>query len=187
MELADLTGRRIAVGVCGGISAYKIVQLVSYLVQSGAQVEVVLTDSAREFVGPASFQGLTGRKVRFDFWDTPQNERASHIELGLWAELLVVAPLTAATAAKMSTGLADNLLVATWLAVRCPVAAAPAMNPRMWSHPAVRGSMEKLGEFGVQFVGPEKGHMSCGEPGEGRMAEPEEIYRVCVQLLGTRV
>ncbi len=183
IDLANLDGKRVLVGVCGGISAYKTVQLVSYLVKSDAEVEVVMTESACHFVGAASFQGLTGRKVRRDFWDTPQNEKASHIELGLWADLYVIAPLTATSASKLASAQADNLLSATFLAVDCPVLAAPAMNSRMWGHAAVQAQMTKLGEYGVDFVGPEAGDMSCGQPGVGRMSEPEDIYRACVEQL----
>lgn len=185
-ELHDLTGARVLVGVSGGISAYKTVYLVSLLVQSEAEIEVVLTPSAFEFVGSASFQGLTGRNVRSDIFEVPDGERASHIELGLWADLYVIAPTTASCLAKMAIGLADNLLIATYLAVDCPVLVAPAMNSRMWGHGAVQAQVARLKELGVEFVGPETGRMACGEPGEGRMSEPEDIYQAVVEHLGKR-
>jgi phosphopantothenoylcysteine decarboxylase/phosphopantothenate--cysteine ligase len=187
ITLDDLKGTHTLVGISGGISAFKTVQLVSSLVNSGADVEVILTPNAFQFVGPASFQGLTGRKVRSDIFDCPQGERASHVELGLWADLYVIAPATATCLAKMAAGLADNLLVATYLAVDCPVLVAPAMNSRMWAHVAVQAQAVRLREFGVEFVGPESGRMACGEPGEGRMSEPEDIYRAVVKhLAGNR-
>jgi len=186
IALADLKDTRILVGICGGISAYKTIQLVSYLVASDAEVEVIMTDAAMHFVGPASVQGLTGRKVRSEMFDTSWPERAGHIELGIWADIYVIAPLTANTMAKMSIGQADNLLVGTYLAARCPVLAAPAMNSRMWSHPAVQGQVDRLKEFKVQLVGPETGRMACGEPGPGRMSEPQDIYRAIADRLGKR-
>jgi len=186
IELTELKGSHLLVGVCGGISAYKTVQLVSCLVASGAEVEVIATRSALKFVGNASFQGLTGRKVRSSFWKTPQGEHAAHVELGLWADLYVIAPATAASISKMATALADNLLVATFLAVRCPVLIAPAMNSRMWSHPAVQVQVARLKEFGAEFIGPESGRMACGEPGIGRMSEPQDIYRAIVERLGKK-
>lgn len=186
MDLTSLKNTRILVGVCGGISAYKTVQLVSYLVASEAHVEVMVTESALQFVGPASFQGLTGRKIRSDMFEMPEGEHASHVELALSADAYVIAPVTANTLAKMATGQADNLVVATYLAVRCPVLAAPAMNSRMWTHRAVQGQVSKLTELGVEFVGPQTGRMACGEPGPGRMSQPEDIYGAVVERLGKR-
>lgn len=185
-QQSDLDGARVLVGVCGGISAFKTIQLVSQLVKSNADVQVILTPSAFEFVGPASFQGLTGHVVHSDIFDIPEGQHAAHIELGLWADVYVIAPVTASTLAKLANGLADNLLVATFLAVKCPVLLAPAMNSRMWAHGAVQTQVQRVKEMGVKLVGPETGPMACGEPGTGRMSEPDDIYAAIVRCLDRR-
>lgn len=186
VERVDLSGRKIVVGVCAGIAAYKVCQLVSDLVASKAEVVVIMTPDALHFVGTATFQGLTGNKVRVDMFDPMVHEKASHVVLGEWADLYVIAPLTASTLAKLATGQADNLVVATYLAARGPVMAAPAMNVRMYAHPAVQEQVAKVKSFGVEMIGPDEGRMACGTPGLGRMSEPETIYRAIVERLNRK-
>jgi phosphopantothenoylcysteine decarboxylase/phosphopantothenate--cysteine ligase len=182
-EPGPLNGREVLVGVTGGIAAYKAATLVSRLVQAGAGVSVIMTEHATEFVGALTFQTLTGRSVATDLFASPEVYRAEHIALAEKADLVVVAPATANCLAKLATGMADDLLSTVLLAVDVPVVLAPAMNSRMWAHPAVRGNVETLGGRGVKFVGPQEGYLACGTVGPGRMAEPEEILAVVTKML----
>jgi len=186
LDLAILRGREILVGVTGGIAAYKTAMLVSSLVQAGAGVSVVMTEHATRFVGPLTFQTLTGRAVSTDLYVAPEDYRAGHVALADRAELAVVAPATANLLAKLAHGIADDLLSTTLLAIEAPLLAAPAMNARMWTHPAVRANVELLRSRGVRFVGPDEGRLACGTVGQGRMAEPPEILRQIVDVLGSR-
>ena len=186
LNLDALKGREILVGVTGGIAAYKTAALVSHLVQAGAAVSVVMTEHATRFVGPLTFQTLTGRPVHTDLFASPEVYRAQHIALAERAELAAVAPATANCLAKLAHGLADDLLSTVLLAVTAPLVMAPAMNDRMWDHPAVRANVETLRARGVRFVGPAEGRLACGATGRGRMAEPEEILRVILEIMGGR-
>jgi phosphopantothenoylcysteine decarboxylase/phosphopantothenate--cysteine ligase len=178
-----LAGREVLVGVTGGIAAYKTAMLVSRLVQAGAGVSVIMTRHATEFVGPLTFQTLTGRPVCTDLFVTPNVYRAEHIALAERAEVVVVAPATANTLAKLALGMADDLVSTVLLAIDVPLVLAPAMNARMWAHPAVRTNVETLGSRGVKFVGPQEGYLACGTTGPGRMAEPDEILAVITKIL----
>ncbi len=169
------------IGVTGGIAAYKTATLVSRLVQAGAGVTVVMTQSATELIGPKTFEALTGRPVGLGlFEDSPH----PHIELGSNAELLCVAPATANLLAKAAHGLADDLLSTALLAFDGPVIMTPAMNTRMWEKPAVQRNLKQLEDDGVVMVGPEEGYLSCGERGGGRMASPEKIFEAIRGELG---
>ena len=178
-----LAGRRIVVGVTGGIAAYKTAAMVSALVKRGALVRVVMTEAATRFVGPLTFQTLTGQAVGLDLWRAAEEYHSSHIALGDWAEVCVVAPATADILGKLAGGLADDLLSTALLAMDVPVLLAPAMNVRMWSHPAVRANVVRLAKMGYRFVGPGRGRLACGDVGEGRMSEPDEIIAAIEAIL----
>ena len=176
-----LTGKRIVVGVTGGIAAYKACDLVSRLKKRGAQVRVVLTEHACQFVQPLSFETLSGNPAYTDSFD--RKYEIGHVALAKWADLLLIAPATANCMAKMACGIADDLLSTTCLAVRCPVLVAPAMNCAMWRNPATQANLELLRSRGVRFVGPEAGHLACGDDDVGRMSEPEQIVEAVDAIL----
>lgn len=171
----SLTGERIVLGVCGGIAAYKAAELVRRLGEAGAQVQVVMTAAAAHFVGAATFQALSGRPVRDSLWDAAAEAAMGHIELARWATRIVVAPASADTIARLAHGQADDLLATICLATTAPLALVPAMNHRMWLHPATQANMATLVCRGAQVIGPGEGAQACGEFGPGRMAEPEAI------------
>ena len=175
---ANMKGRELLIGVTGGIAAYKTAALVSRLVQAGAGVTVVMTRAARELVAPKTFAALSGRPVAVDLFEDGLH---SHIELGRRAELFCVAPATANILAKAAHGLADDLLSTALLAFDGPVVMAPAMNTRMWQKPSVRRNVRQLEDDGILLVGPEDGHLSCGESGPGRMVSPEKIFEAIAQ------
>lgn len=172
-----MNGRELVIGVTGGIAAYKTAALVSRLVQAGAGVSVVMTDAATRLVGPKTFEALSGRPVRTDMWDSAQGAHP-HIELADAADLLSVAPATANLLAKAASGLADDLLSTLLLSFDGPMILAPAMNNHMWEKPSVQRNVRQLRDDGFLFVEPEEGYLSCGAVGVGRMASPDEIFRV---------
>ena len=176
-----LTGKKIVVGVTGGIAAYKACDLVSRLKKRGAQVRVVLTEHACQFVQPLSFETLSGNPAYTDSFD--RKYEIGHVALAKWADLLLIAPATANCMAKMACGIADDLLSTTCLAVRCPVLVAPAMNSAMWRNPATQANLVLLRSRGVRFVGPEAGHLACGDDDVGRMSEPEQIVEAVDAIL----
>lgn len=175
--------RTLVVGVTGGIAAYKTAALVSQLVQAGAQVEVVMTAAAEQFVGRATFEALTGRPVRHAMFHDPDQPLGPHVTLAQQAELLCVAPATANFLAKTAHGLADDLLSTLVLAFKGPMLVAPAMNCEMWAKPAVQRNVAQLRADGVQFVDPQEGWLSCRQQGAGRMAEPDQIRAAIEGLL----
>jgi phosphopantothenoylcysteine decarboxylase/phosphopantothenate--cysteine ligase len=177
-----MNGRRIVIGVTGGIAAFKTAALVSQLVQNGADVRVTLSRAAEAFVGPPTFAALTGERVLREVFDE-QHPLGAHIYLADHAELFCVAPATANFLAKAAHGIADDLLTTLYLACSCPVLLAPAMNDRMWNSPAVQRNLKQLRDDGVQFVDPEEGWLSCRTVGKGRMAAPEAIYSAIERLL----
>jgi phosphopantothenoylcysteine decarboxylase / phosphopantothenate---cysteine ligase len=179
-----LAGRRILLAVTGGIAAYKALLLVRALTEAGAEVRVVMTAHATEFVTPMSFQALTGHPVRTALFDADHEAAMGHIELARWPDLVVVAPCTANTLAKAALGLADDLLSTLLLATDKPVLLAPAMNRLMWQHPATRQHLDTLIARGVNCVGPGEGAQACGETGAGRMSEPPEIVDAVVAHFG---
>lgn len=176
-----LTGKRIVVGVTGGIAAYKACDLVSRLKKRGAQVRVVLTEHACQFVQPLSFETLSGNPAYTDSFD--RKYEIGHVALAKWADLMLIAPATANCMAKMACGIADDLLSTTCLAVRCPVLVAPAMNSAMWRNPATQANLVLLRSRGVRFVGPEAGYLACGDDDVGRMSEPEQIVEAVEAIL----
>jgi len=178
--------RRILVAVTGGIAAYKIPELIRILRRAGACVRCAMTSKAQEFVTPLVLQTLTGQPVRTDLFDASQEGEIDHISLADWAELVILAPATANTLARLSCGLADDLVSAVLLATRAPVLVAPAMNVNMWEHPATRSNMETLQQRGIRTIGPEVGELACGWEGSGRMSAPEAIAAEAELLLGSR-
>lgn len=168
-----LQGKRIVLGVSGSIAAYKAADLASKLTQAGALVDVVLSEGAEHFITPLSFASLTGRKAHASLWEG--DAHVLHVGLGEGADLLVIAPCTANTLAKLAWGQADNLLTLTALTARCPVLVAPAMDGGMFEHPATQANLETLRQRGVQILGPAQGRMASGLRGLGRMLEPAEI------------
>ena len=168
-------GKHILLGVTGGIAAYKSADLVRRLRERGADVQVVMTDGAREFVTPMTFQALSGRPVRTDLWDPAAEASMGHIELARWADLVLIAPASADFLARLAGGRADDLLATTCLATAAPIALAPAMNHQMWANSATQANVALLKERGVHVFGPGTGDQACGEVGAGRMLEPTEL------------
>ena len=166
---------RILLAVTGGIACYKAAQLTRELVRRGAEVQVLMTPSAERFVSALTFQALSGRPVRTELFDRESEAAMDHIELARWGQALVVAPATANAIARLAHGLADDILATTSLCHRGPLILAPAMNPSMWSHEATRDNVAQLKRRGALLLGPSSGEHACGEDGEGRMLEPEEI------------
>jgi phosphopantothenoylcysteine decarboxylase / phosphopantothenate---cysteine ligase len=183
--VSDLAGVRVLLGVTGGIAAYKAALVARLLVGAGASVDPVLTHGARRFVGAATFEGITGRRVRDDVWDDIPGE--THVALGRSADVALIYPATAHTLAKLATGLADDLLTTTLLAATCPLVVAPAMHTEMWQHPATQDNVEVLRRRGVHVVGPADGPLMGGDAGPGRVVEPEEaVAAVHVALAEAR-
>jgi phosphopantothenoylcysteine decarboxylase / phosphopantothenate---cysteine ligase len=178
-----MQGKRILLGVTGGIAAYKSPDLVRRLRERGAEVQVVMTAAAREFVTPTTFQAVSGRTVRTDLWDAAAEAAMGHIELARWADAVLIAPATADFLARLAGGRADDLLATLCLATEAPIAVAPAMNHVMWANAATRANVAELGARGVLVLGPAAGDQACGEVGEGRMLEPLELAEHVSALL----
>ena len=172
-----LQGRRVLLCVTGGVAAYKAVELVRRLRDAGAEVQVAMTDAAQRFVGAQTFQAVSHLPVRTSLWDANAEAAMGHLELARWAQQVVVAPATANTIAKIAHGLADDLVSTLCLATTAPIAIAPAMNHRMWLHPATQANIATLRARGVQVIGPDDGPLAEGESGPGRMREPQAIVQ----------
>jgi len=175
---------RVLLGVTGGIAAYKAPELVRRLVERGCEVQVVMTRGAREFVGPLTFQAVSGRRVRDDLWDPAAEAAMGHIELARWADVIVVAPATANFLGTLAAGLASDLLSTVCLATTAPIVLAPAMNQAMWASAAVQANRALLEARGVRFLGPASGDQACGETGLGRMLEPDDIAAGLLEQTG---
>lgn len=178
-----LKGKHIVVGITGGIAAYKSAVLVRLLVKAGAEVQVIMTPNAREFITPVTLSTLSGRPVISEFFTANTGQWNSHVDLGLWADAFVVAPATASTIAKMATGVADNMLVTSYLSTRAPRLIAPAMDFDMMLHPTTRRNLETLRSDGVHIVEAESGELASHLVGKGRMAEPEHIVEAIGRML----
>ena len=178
-----LKGKAIVVGVTGSIAAYKAAEVVSQLVQRDADVTVVMTRSATQFVGPLTFQTLTRRRVMIDQFDLESVVDPTHISLTDLADLVVIAPATANFLGKAAHGIADDMLGSLLLAVTCPVLVAPAMNDRMWNHPAVQENIAILKKRGYTFVDPDSGFLACGTYAKGRLANPVHIVEEIVRCV----
>jgi phosphopantothenoylcysteine decarboxylase / phosphopantothenate---cysteine ligase len=172
-----LKGKNILIGVTGGIAAYKTASIIRLLVKDGAEVKVIMTDHAREFITPLTLSTLSKNPVLTEFYNPDNGDWNSHVDLGLWADLYLIAPATANSIAKMANGVADNLLLTTYLSSRCPVFVAPSMDMDMLNHPATIINIETLKAFGNTILEPSSGELASGLTGKGRMAEPEEIVK----------
>ncbi|MGL6223330.1 MAG: bifunctional phosphopantothenoylcysteine decarboxylase/phosphopantothenate--cysteine ligase CoaBC [Steroidobacteraceae bacterium] len=175
MPVAETPSMRVVLGVTGGIAAYKSAELTRRLKDKGADVQVVMTAGAREFVTPLTFQALSGRPVRTDLWDAAAEAAMGHIELARWPQRIVIAPATADFIARLAHGLADDLLSTLCLATDAPIVVAPAMNRLMWSNAATQANVAALRQRGCTILGPAEGAQACGETGAGRMVEPQAI------------
>jgi len=173
-----LLGKKIILGITGGIAAYKSAHLVRLLVQKGAEVKVIMTPLAKEFITPLTMATLSKNPVLVDFFDPTNGNWNSHVNLGLWADAMLIAPATANTLAKMATGVADNLLLTTYLSAKCPVFVAPSMDLDMFAHPATKQNLKTLNSFGNIIIDPTVGELASGLDGKGRMEEPGNIVRV---------
>jgi len=182
MTGAQLHGRRVLLGVTGGIAAYKAALLARLLVQAGVTVDTVLTRAAREFIGPATFEGITGRPCRTSVFDSVADE--THVALARAADAIVVYPATANLLARAANGAADDLLTTSLLAATCPVVLAPAMHTEMWEHPATRANVATLASRGYRIVGPASGELMGGDEGVGRAVEPEEALEAVATVIG---
>jgi len=178
--MASLANKKIVLGISGGIAAYKSAELARALIQEGAEVQVVMTEAAQQFITPITMQALTGKLVFTNQWDDRIANNMAHIELSRQADVILIAPASADLIAKLSLGLADDLLSTLCLARDCPLLIAPAMNLQMWAHPATQRSITRLNSDGITILGPSSGDQACGEVGIGRMLEPSEI---CEQLI----
>ena len=172
-----LKGKKIVLGITGSIAAYKAAILVRLLVKAGAEVQVVMTPAAKEFIAPLTLSTLSGNNVLSEFFNERSGEWHSHVNLGLWADAMIVAPATAATIAKMANGVADNLLVTTYLSMKAPVFVAPAMDLDMFAHPSTTRNLEILKSYGNKIIEPAAGELASHLVGKGRMDEPENIVR----------
>lgn len=175
--MSVLSGKKIILGVTGGIAAYKTAHLVRLFIKAGAQVRIVMTPASKDFITPLTLSTLSKNPVVSEFYSNEEENELwnNHVELGLWADLMLVAPATANTLSKMANGNCDNLLIATYLSAKCPVYFAPAMDLDMYKHPSTLDSFSKLNKFGNIMIPAEKGELASGLSGEGRMAEPENI------------
>ncbi len=183
MSTSELSGKEILVCVCGGISAYKVADLVSKLVQHGAGVTVAMTAAAQKFVTPLTFQALSGRPVLTDLWDSENAGDVQHIALTNAANLVLVAPATANIIGKIAGGIADEVVTTLVISAASPILLAPAMNDRMWKNPVVQENVAKLKRLHYSFVGPADGWLACRSVGPGRMAEASDILETTMQLL----
>ena len=181
-----LKGKHIILGITGSIAAYKSAVLCRLLVGAGAEVKVVMTSLAKQFITPLTMATLSKHPILVDFFNPENGEWNSHVSLGEWADLYLVAPATANTMAKMATGVADNLLLTTYLSARCPVAIAPAMDLDMYAHVATQRNMAQLREDGVHIIEPASGELASGLVGKGRMAEPQDILQAVEELLSEK-
>lgn len=170
-----LKGKHIVLGICGGIAAYKSAHLLRLLVKEGAEVQVVITPAGREFITPVTLSALSGKPVVSEFFTANSGEWHSHVDLGLWADLMLIAPATASTIAKMANGVADNMLVTTYLSAKEHVMVAPAMDLDMWAHPSTARNIRTLQSDGVEIIEPAAGELASHLVGKGRMEEPENI------------
>jgi phosphopantothenoylcysteine decarboxylase/phosphopantothenate--cysteine ligase len=180
-----MRGKRILLGVTGGIAAYKIPYLIRLLKKSGAEVKCIMTPASSDFISPLVLSTLSNEPVAIEFWNTSNGTWTNHVELALWADLLVVAPLTANSLAKMASGSCDNVLLATYLSMKGKTMVAPAMDLDMYAHPSTKRNLDTLVSDGVSIIPPGNGELASGLSGEGRLAEPEEIFNAIRSFLST--
>ena len=181
-----LKGKNILIGVTGGIAAYKTATIIRLLVKEGAEVKVVMSAHAKEFITPLTLSTLSKNPVLTEFYNPENGDWNSHVDLGLWADLFLIAPATANSIAKMAGGIADNLLLTAYLSAKCPIMVAPSMDADMLNHPATRINIETLKAFGNIIMEPASGELASGLTGKGRMAEPEVIVKEIIKLLSKK-
>lgn len=181
-----LNGKHIVLGVTGSIAAYKAAYLLRGLVKEGAEVQVVMTPAAKEFITPVTMSALSGKPVASEFFSANDGTWHSHVDMGLWADLMIIAPATTATIGKMARGISDNLLVTTYLSAKCPVMVAPAMDLDMFQHPANLANLEILRSYGNLIIEPGEGALASGLHGKGRMEEPENIVEEIVRFFSQK-
>ncbi|HRH72596.1 MAG TPA: bifunctional phosphopantothenoylcysteine decarboxylase/phosphopantothenate--cysteine ligase CoaBC [Zoogloea sp.] len=185
--MSELKGRKLVLGVTGGVAAYKAAELVRLLGKAGADVHVVLTEGGARFVTAVTFQALSGNRVWTDLWDPRMDNNMAHIDLTRDADAILISPATADVMAKLAHGLADDLLTTLCLARDCPLLVAPAMNRQMWEHPATQRNVTQLSADGVTLFGPAAGEQACGEVGLGRMLEPEDLCEAVIGFFQPRL
>lgn len=181
-----LKGKKIVLGVTGSIAAYKAAYLVRGLVKQGAEVQIIITPAAKEFITPLTLSTLSGNPVLSDFFAKRVGSWNSHVELGLWADLMLIAPATATTVGKMAHGICDNLLVTTYMSARCKVMVAPAMDLDMFAHPSMQANLDILRKYGNTILEPATGELASGLTGKGRMEEPDEIIKAIIDYFGEK-
>ncbi|MDE6116241.1 MAG: bifunctional phosphopantothenoylcysteine decarboxylase/phosphopantothenate--cysteine ligase CoaBC [Duncaniella sp.] len=182
----SLQGKHIILGICGGIAAYKSVSLLRLLVKAGAEVQVVITPAGKEFITPVTLSALSQKPVVSEFFTANTGEWHSHVDLGLWADCMVIAPATASSIGKMAHGIADNMLITTYLSAKSPVFVAPAMDLDMMAHPSTQANIELLRSYGNHIIEPESGYLASGLVGKGRMEEPERIVEVLERFFAVK-
>jgi phosphopantothenoylcysteine decarboxylase/phosphopantothenate--cysteine ligase len=182
-----LKNKNILLGVCGSIAAYKSAILVRLLIKAGANVRVILTSDAANFITPLTLATLSKNPVYTKYFEEETGVWSNHVELGLWADYMIIAPASANTIGKMANGLCDNLLSAVYLSAKCPVFFAPAMDLDMWKHESTRDNIRQLRSFGITMIAPNKGELASGLNGEGRMAEPEEIIAFLTDTISSKL
>ena len=180
-----IEGKHIILGICGGIAAYKSVYLLRLLIKAGAEVQVVITPSGKEFITPVTLSSLSGKPVISEFFTANTGSWNSHVDLGLWADAMIIAPATASTIGKMANGVADNMLVTTYLSAKCPVFVAPAMDLDMFAHPSTKRNLELLKSYGNHIIEPASGELASHLVGKGRMEEPENIVKAIEEYFST--
>ncbi|MEZ5106874.1 MAG: bifunctional phosphopantothenoylcysteine decarboxylase/phosphopantothenate--cysteine ligase CoaBC [Draconibacterium sp.] len=181
-----LEGKKIILGVTGSIAAYKSAMLLRLLIKEGAEVQVVITQAGKEFITPLTLSTLSGKPVISEFFGKKDGAWNSHVDLGLWADVMIIAPATAATIGKMANGIADNMLVTTYLSAKCPVFVAPAMDLDMFSHPSTQKNIEVLKGYGNLIIEPGEGELASGLEGKGRMEEPEKILEIIAEYFSSK-
>jgi phosphopantothenoylcysteine decarboxylase / phosphopantothenate---cysteine ligase len=181
-----LKGKKIILGITGSIAAFKSAFLLRLLVKEGAVVQVVITPAGKEFITPVTLSALSGNPVISEFFGSSDGTWHSHVDLGVWADAMVIAPATAATMGKMANGIADNMLITTYLSAKCPVFVAPAMDLDMFIHPSTQKNISILKEYGNVILDPATGELASGLEGKGRMQEPEHILEKLVEFFSQK-
>lgn len=181
-----LKEKHIILGITGSIAAYKAAMLLRGLVKEGAEVQVIMTPSGKEFITPVTLSALSNKPVISEFFGANDGVWNSHVDLGLWADLMIIAPATASTIGKMANGIADNMLITTYLSAKCPVMIAPAMDLDMFAHPSTQRNINTLQSYGNILLEPDAGELASGLVGKGRMKEPEAILEEIVSFFGQK-